>query len=89
MNLVKKNYHFSLPVRAVTVSAGNLVGDRFSYQLSLDEDYTYLEKIEKLDTSVDSLREKFGDKIIVRASSMPLTESERIRSAFPSFHPEL
>ncbi len=89
MNLVKKNYHFSLPVRAVTVSAGNLVGDRFSYQLSLDEDYTYLEKIEKLDTSVDSLREKFGDKIIVRASSMPLTESERIRSAFPSFHPDI
>ena len=49
----------------------------------------YLEKIEKLDTSVDLLREKFGDKIIVRASSMPLTESERIRSAFPSFRPDI
>lgn len=89
MNLVKKNYHFSLPVRAVTVFAGNLVSDRFSYQMSLDEDYTYLEKIEKLDTEVDLLRERFGDKIIVRASSMPLTESERIRSAFPSFHPDV
>ncbi|MBR3587949.1 MAG: DNA polymerase IV [Clostridia bacterium] len=89
MELIRKNYFFNLPVRAVTVFAGNLVENNFSCQMCLDEDYNYLEKIEKLDTSVDLLRERFGDKIIVRASSMPLTESERIRSAFPSFHPEL
>ena len=89
MELIRKNYFFNLPIRAVTVFAGNLVGDNFSWQMCRDEDYDYLEKIEKLDTSVDLLRERFGDKIIVRASSMPLSESERIRSAFPSFHPEL
>ncbi len=89
MELIRKNYFFNLPVRAVTVFAGNLVGNNFSCQMSLDEDYDYLEKIEKLGCSVDRLREKFGDKIIVRASSLPLTESERIRSAFPSFHPEI
>ncbi len=89
MNLIDKNYSFLLPVRAVTVFAGNLVGDKYSYQLSLDEDYKYLEKIEKLDTEVDLLREKFGEKIIVRASALQLTESERIRSAFPSFRPSI
>ncbi len=89
MKLIEENYSFSLPVRAVTVFAGNLVGDKFSYQLSLEEDYKYLEKIERLDCHVDMLREKFGDKIIVRASSIELTESERIRAAFPSFRPEI
>ncbi len=89
LDLIEKNYLFSVPVRAVTVFAGNLVSDRFSVQLSLDEDYDYLEKIERLDTEVDTLRERFGDKIIVRASSLKLTESERIRSAFPSFKPSV
>lgn len=89
MELIEKNYSFSLPVRAVTVFAGDLVGDKFSYQMSLDEDYKYLEKIEKLDAEVDLLRERFGDKIIVRASSIFLTESDRIRSAFPSFRPDI
>lgn len=89
MELIKNNYFFPQPVRAVTVCAGNLVGDKFSYQLSLEEDYDYLEKLEKLDEQVDLLREKFGDSIIVRASSLELTENERIRSAFPSFHPDI
>lgn len=89
MELIKKNYSFSIPVRAVTVFAGNLVGDKFSFQLSFDEDYSRLEKLEKLDTEVDIIRERFGDKALMRASSIPLTESERIRSAFPSFHPDI
>ncbi len=89
MELIKKNYSFSIPIRAVTVFAGNLVGDKFSFQLSFDEDYSRLEKLEKLDTEVDIIRERFGDKALMRASSIPLTESERIRSAFPSFHPDI
>ncbi len=89
MELIEKNYSFSLPVRAVTVFAGNLVGEKFTFQLSFDEDYSHLEKLEKLDTEVDLLRERFGDKALMRASSIPLTESERIRSAFPSFHPDI
>lgn len=89
MELIKKNYSFSIPVRAVTVFAGDLVGDKFSFQLSFDEDYSRLEKLEKLDTEVDIIRERFGDKALMRASSIPLTESERIRSAFPSFHPDI
>lgn len=89
MELIEKNYSLQIPVRAVTVFAGNLVGDKYSYQLSLDEDYSYLEKIEKLDAQVDLLREKFGSDIIVRASSLKLCESERIRSAFPSFKPSI
>ena len=89
MELIEKNYSFSLPVRAVTVFTGNLVGENFSFQLSFDEDYSHLEKLEKLDTEVDLLRERFGEKSLVRASSIPLTESERIRSAFPSFHPDI
>ncbi len=89
VDLIRKNYFFNIPVRAVTVFADNLVGDRFSFQMSFDEDYDYLEKIEKLDAEVDLIREKFGQKIIVRASSLELTESERIRSAFPSFRPSV
>ncbi len=89
MELIEKNYSFSVPVRAVTVFAGNLVGDKFSFQLSFDEDYSHLEKLEKLDAEVDIIRERFGDKALMRASSIPLEENERIRSAFPSFHPEI
>lgn len=89
MELIEKNYSFFLPVRAVTVFAGNLVGENFTFQISFDEDYSHLEKLEKLETEVDSLRERFGDKALMRASSIPLTESERIRSAFPSFHPDI
>ncbi len=89
MELIEKNYSFHIPVRAVTVFAGNLVGEKFSFQLSFDEDYSRLEKLEKLDSQVDSIREKFGDEAVVRASSMPLIESDRIRSAFPSFHPDI
>lgn len=87
MELIKKNYFFFLPVRAVTVFAGNLVKDNFSYQLSLDEDYNMLEKLEKIDAKVDFLREKFGSDVIVRASTLKLNERERIQSAFPSFKP--
>lgn len=89
MELIEKNYSFNIPIRAVTVFAGNLVGENFSFQLSFDEDYSRLEKLEKLDSQVDSIREKFGDEAVVRASSIPLVESDRIRSAFPSFHPDL
>lgn len=89
MELIEKNYSFSVPVRAVTVFAGNLVGDKFSYQLSFDEDYARLEKLEKLDAEVDVIRSRFGDDAVMRASSIPLAEGERIRSAFPSFHPDV
>ena len=87
MYLIKKNYFFPLPVRAVTVFAGNLVGDKAAYQLSFDVDYNRLEKLEKLDAQVDMIREKFGLDIIVRASSLDLCESKRIRDNFPSFKP--
>ena len=87
MELINSNYFFHLPVRAVTVFAGDLVADKACYQLCLDENYEQLEKLEKLDTQVDLLREKFGSAIIVRASSLELCESKRIRSAFPSFKP--
>ncbi len=89
IELIEKNYPFSIPARAVTVCAANLVEDKFIYQLCLDEDYEYLEKIEKLDSSVDSIREKFGSDSIVRASSLKLCEFERIQSAFPSFKPSI
>ncbi len=87
MCLIKSNYFFPLPVRAVTVFACNLVGDKMSYQLSFDVDYNRLEKLEKLDANVDMIREKFGSDIIVRASSLDLCESKRIRDNFPSFKP--
>lgn len=87
MELIKNNYLFHLPVRAVTVFAGDLVGDKSSYQLCFDENYEQLDKLEKLDTQVDLLREKFGADILIRASTLNLYERERIKSAFPSFKP--
>ena len=87
MDLIRKNYFFNLPVRAVTVFACDLTGDGSCFQLSFEENYAQLEKLEKLDSQVDKIRERFGSDIIVRASSLDLTESERIRSAFPSFKP--
>ncbi len=89
MNLIRKNYFFHLPIRAVTVFACDLTGDESCFQLSFEEDYSQLEKLEKLDSYVDKIRERFGSDIIVRASSLDLFESDRIRSDFPSFHPDI
>lgn len=87
MELIEKNCNFSVPVRALTVFAGNLVNEKCSYQLSLEEDYLYLEKIEKLDSEVDRLRTKYGDGIIVRASTLKLSERARLNCTFASFKP--
>lgn len=87
MELIEKNCNFSVPVRAITVFAGNLVNEKCSYQLSLEEDYLYLEKIEKLGSEVDRLRTKYGDSVIVRASTLKLSERARISGTFASFKP--
>lgn len=54
------------PIRLIGVSLSDIVKDEFE-QLSLFDD-GHKEKLKKLDTALDSLRGRFGDDIIKRAS---------------------
>lgn len=68
--LFAKNYAWTLPVRAVTVRAINLVPEGLPQQADLFNDILKREKLEKLDDAVDDLRRRFGKRAIYPASLM-------------------
>jgi DNA polymerase-4 len=68
--LFVKNYTWTLPVRAITVRAINLVPEGLPQQTDLFDDILKREKHEKLDDTVDDLRRRFGKRVIYPASLM-------------------
>ncbi len=74
VSLIKSNWDFKIPIRMLTVTATNLSQDYRGLQMSLfDESDTNsshkISKLEKLETSVDMLKSRFGKNIISFASS--------------------
>ena len=67
-SLFKKNHTSGIPVRSLYVRAGGL--SRPSDQLSLEGMQLSEHRNESIDAAIDSLRGKFGDKIISRAITM-------------------
>ncbi len=65
--LVRRNYHWSRPLRSIGVRASGLVAASAPMQLSLLWDETRREKRERLDRAVDGVRERYGYGSLQRA----------------------
>ena len=73
ISLLEKNWDFKIPIRMLTVTAMNLSADYKGVQLSLFDNIDTPEtentqKLERLETSLDNLKKRFGKDIISPAS---------------------
>jgi len=66
--LFDKTYSWNHPVRAITVTAINLVPRDQPMQLSLFHDDAHYVRQQKLDDCIDDLRRRFGNSAIRSAS---------------------
>ena len=83
---MKKIYNFNLPLRAITVAAIRLT-DQADMQISLF-DTSDNEKEEKLEKTVDKIRDKYGYQTIKRGVVMQndLTGNLHEEDDFRPFH---
>ncbi len=70
MSLFYDSYRFYRPLRSIGVRAIDLVKDKTCIQLFMLEDENKRLKLESLENTIDSLRERFGSKCILRAVTM-------------------
>ena len=68
MKLFSQSYTWEKPLRLVGIRAINLQPACLQYQFCMFDDYRQELKLEKIDNSIDALRERFGANIICRAS---------------------
>ncbi len=66
LELFKENYHFHKPVRSLGIRMTDLVDANEPEQLSLFTDEDNRKKHRAMDSTIDSIREKFGYDIIKR-----------------------
>jgi len=82
VDLLKKNWDNKLPVRLLGISLSGFAEDSAATQLSLfDIPEANLqsgssEKLDRLDSAIDSIREKYGSSVIKRAVLMKKKEKE-------------
>ena len=69
-DLFLEKYTWESPIRALTIRAINLIGEKNGSQLSFYEDYSKLIKREKVDDAFFKIRERFGDYSISYAGLM-------------------
>lgn len=69
-DLFLERYSWDNPIRALTIRAINLIGEKNGSQLSFYDDYSNLIKREKVDDAFFKIREKFGDYSISYAGLM-------------------
>ncbi|MCR5228899.1 MAG: DNA polymerase IV [Solobacterium sp.] len=67
MELVEKNYDFSMPLRAVGVTVSGLRGCRGGRQLSIFADEQAHDRSRLMDTAMDDIRSKYGFYTVRRA----------------------
>lgn len=73
IRLMRQKYRWSIPLRSASVCAFKLTGDAEPLQMSLLRDHAAEEKKEKLESTIDILRQKHGAHSICSASYMQLT----------------
>ena len=61
LELFRNNYNFRKPIRSIGVSVSGLIGDNSPFQLSFFEDNNKDIRDEKLDKTLDSLKNRFGN----------------------------
>ncbi|MBR2134428.1 MAG: DNA polymerase IV [Eubacterium sp.] len=67
MELFRANYNWEKPIRSIGVSVTDFCFDE-SYQFDLTGTVEHREKLERLETAVDSLKDRYGNYCIQRAS---------------------
>lgn len=71
MELFEENWKPFKPIRKITITAQNLTDIPFTEQISLFEDNNKIDlKREKLETSIDKIREKYGKNSILEAGAL-------------------
>lgn len=86
-DLFRKSYRWELPIRSVTVRAIYLVGEDFPFQLDLFTDIQTLDKQERLDEAIESIRARFGKDAIKNAvlfQNIKLPEAKTVDLIMPS-----
>ena len=76
MDLFKRSYKWSNPIRSLGIRGADLVPEGAVYQLSLLDDEKRREKLERLERCVDRIRGQFGQYSLQRAVLM----SEKLKS---------
>lgn len=66
--LFLRSYKWENQIRSITVTAINLVDLNESVQLDIFTDYNSLERQEKLETCIESLRSRFGKNAVIPAA---------------------
>ena len=87
MELFAARYTWYKPIRAVSIRAINLIGEKLPYQLDLFGEYEQHQRVEALERTVDDLHRRFGDESIFIASTMNAKlkrNKERERIAMPA-----
>jgi DNA polymerase-4 len=67
-NLFKNHYHFNKPIRRIGVSVSHLTSASTAHQTNIFFDETKRERADNLELSIDSLKKRFGNKAISRAT---------------------
>lgn len=85
MELFKSCWHWGTNIRSVGIRACDLVGEKSNFQYSLFCDNGHFEKIEKLESKIEDIRQKYGDKAVFRGATMNIPVSGENRIPCPSF----
>ena len=70
MELFRRSWKWQRQVRSIGIRACELMSDSECVQLSFEYDYKKAMKLERLETSVDGIRAKYGKRSVTRASLM-------------------
>lgn len=70
MELFTKHWHWKQNIRSIGIRACELVGESESFQLTFEHDHQKLEKLDRLETIVENIRDKYGEDAVVRALLM-------------------
>lgn len=70
MELFRRSWKWQRQVRSIGIRACELMSDSECVQLSFEYDYKKAMKLERLETSVDGIRAKYGKRSVTRDSLM-------------------
>ena len=76
MELFKKHYFWNRPIRSLGIRGSDLIAEGSVYQLSLFDDESRRDKLQRLERCVDRIRGQYGQNSLMRAVHM----RERLKS---------
>lgn len=83
IQIFRDNYHWIMPIRAVTVRAINLRPKNEPEQIDLFTDMRQLERLDRLDDCIEDIRRRFGKRAVFQACllgelKMPFDNREKV-----------